>query len=121
VATGVVKRMHKGMVNTPNEGVLIEHGTGTEYTFRRPDLAFGAIPRKWNVEMHDIVSFTISGNVATGVVLYKKAKDGYVYGSFPVFGSHSFVEGRAVGHSTMIGNFGGKLRLIGSTGGGSTI
>jgi hypothetical protein len=121
VATGVVKRMHKGMVNTPNEGVLIEHGTGTEYSFRRPDLAFGEVPRKWNVETHDIVSFTISGNVATGVVLYKKASNGTIYGSFPIFGSHSFIEGHSVGHCTIIGEFGGKLRLIGSIGGGSVI
>jgi hypothetical protein len=121
MATGVVKRMHKGMVNTPNEGVLIDYSTGREYPFRRPDLEFGKVPRTWNVHTHDVVSFTLTGNVATGVVLYKKFQNGTVYGSFPIFTEHSFIEGTATGHSSILGIFGGKLRLIGATDGGSAI
>ena len=61
---------------TPNSGILVDVDTGTEYSFMRPSVE-GDIPR-WNVNVHDYVSFTIVNGEATAVALYKNHVDGLV-------------------------------------------
>lgn len=117
MATGLVIRMHNGVVYTPNEGDVLEHLTGRQYHFRRPDEAFGTVPRKWNVCKGDIVSFTVSGDTATNVTLYKRKQDGVIRGMFPVQGPTTAVAGSSTGRCYVYAEFGGTLRLVGMTGG----
>lgn len=79
MSTGIVIKMKsKWGFKTPNSGKLRDLDTDVEYTFTRPALtmtAEGPVP-KWNVELYDAVSFTISGGVATDVTLLKKHTKG---------------------------------------------
>ena len=76
---GVVKSKRQGMFNTPNKGLLIDLLTGVEYPFSRPDLAFGEVPKDWNLEKHDIISFDLVNGVVTDVTLHKKHVQDVVY------------------------------------------
>ncbi len=78
MAYGVIKKMDNGWVKTPHTGILMDLDTGLLYTFIRPDPNV-AKTGEWNVKMHDVVSFTISGSTAIDVTLYKKHIDGIVY------------------------------------------
>ena len=77
MAYGRVIKMDDGQYKTPNKGILMDLQTGTKYTFVREGET--GKPKVWNVQMHDIVTFTISGSTATGVTLYKKHQTGIVY------------------------------------------
>jgi hypothetical protein len=74
---GIVTKMDNGWVKTPNEGTLMDLSTGLKYTFKREGTT--GVPTPWNVQLHDIVTFTISGSTATGVTLEKKHVAGFVY------------------------------------------
>lgn len=77
MAYGMVTTKRRGMFEMANEGTVIDFTTGIEYPFQRPD---GEDPtRAWNVEKHDIISFTIINGKATDVKLYKKHVEGTVY------------------------------------------
>jgi len=79
MAYGVVISKHRGMVNTPNHGIVLDFSTGLSYPFGRPDAEVGTVPTEWNVKVHDIVTFTIVNGEATAVTLYKKHADDIVY------------------------------------------
>lgn len=117
MAYGLVRRMRDNFFDTPNRGELIDLETGTQYNFTRPDTDGTSKPIKWNVCKGDIVMFTISNGVATNVTLHKVRKDKMVYGQFPIFGSHSLIEGASRGTSAIVVQFGGRLMLVGSTSG----
>jgi len=74
---GVVISMKNGYYYLPNQGVLRDLDTGTEYTFHRP--ATTGTMNVWNVKLHDIVTFTASGTEAVDVALAKKSKDNLVF------------------------------------------
>jgi len=76
MAYGRVIKMDDGHFNTPNKGELMDLQTGLKYTFMRESTV--GRPKEWNVKLHDIVTFTISGAIATGVTLYKKHTNGIV-------------------------------------------
>ncbi len=78
---GQVIKMHRYVYNTPNEGVLIDLETGTQYTFRRE--SYTGETRKWNVKLYDVVSFTADGSTATDVTLVRKHLKGRVYSYIP--------------------------------------
>lgn len=62
-----------------NQGILIDLSTGTEYPFFRPSTTAGLKPHKWNVKVHDVVSFTLTNGVVSDVALYRKANKDDVY------------------------------------------
>jgi len=62
---------------TPNSGTLVDIDTGLTYSFNRPPITASVEKGpKWNVELYDVVSFTIEDGVATNVTLYKKYQKG---------------------------------------------
>lgn len=69
--------MDDGHYYTPNKGELMDLQTGLKYTFVREGET--GRPKDWNVKLHDIVTFTISGSTAISVTLYKKHIEGTVY------------------------------------------
>lgn len=77
MAYGQVIKMDDGHYNTPNKGELMDLQTGLKYTFAREGET--GRPKEWNVKLHDIVTFTISGSTAISVTLYKKHIEGTVY------------------------------------------
>jgi uncharacterized protein involved in tellurium resistance len=77
MAYGRVIKMDDGHYLTPNKGELMDIQTGLKYTFVREGVS--GKPKEWNVKLHDIVTFTISGTTATEVTLYKKHNPGTVY------------------------------------------
>jgi len=77
MAYGRVIKMDDGHYNTPNKGELMDLQTGLKYTFAREGETGRA--KDWNVKLHDIVTFSISGKIATGVTLCKKHTEGIVY------------------------------------------
>ena len=77
MAYGRVIKMDDGHYKTPNKGVLMDLETGVKYTFMRESEE--GKPKKWNVCVYDIVTFTASGTNATGVTLYRKHINGVVY------------------------------------------
>ena len=78
MALGKIKKMWNNVTRevTLNSGTLEDVDTGIEYDFSRPALT-GNVTR-WNVELHDYVSFTIVNGNATAVTLYKKHSEGLV-------------------------------------------
>lgn len=118
---GLVRRMRDNFFDTPNRGELIDLATGVCYKFARPDSAGTVKPGKWNVHEGDIVSYTLSGDVATNVILYKVRKDKVVYGTFPIFGDHSHISGVSHGSASVLVEIGGRLRLVGSTAGSANV
>ena len=74
---GRVTRMDNGWCKTPNEGTVMDLETGLKYTFAREGTT--SVPTPWNVKVHDVVSFTISGSKAVSVTLVKKHIQGIVY------------------------------------------
>jgi hypothetical protein len=77
MAYGRVIKMDDGHYYTPNKGELMDLQTGLKYTFAREGET--GRPKEWNVKLHDIVTFTISGSTAISVTLYKKHIEGTVY------------------------------------------
>jgi hypothetical protein len=77
MAYGIVIEMDNHYYKTPNKGKLMDLETGTQYTFMREGSS--GVPTPWNVELYDVVSFTIDGSTATGVTLVKKHVKGFVY------------------------------------------
>jgi len=77
MAYGRVIKMDDGHYYTPNKGELMDLQTGLKYTFVREGET--GRPKDWNVKLHDIVTFTISGSTAISVTLYKKHIEGTVY------------------------------------------
>lgn len=78
MALGKVKSMYNNMARkvTPNSGILTDVDTGVEYAFSRP--AVTGTMTKWNVQVHDYVSFTVSNGEAIDVTLYKRHINGLV-------------------------------------------
>lgn len=85
MAYGVVISMKYKQFDSPNRGTLIDVATGVTYEFTRPDdTPAGSVPKKWNVEKNDTVTYTLVGGVPTGVTLYKKYVAGRVPSGFPI-------------------------------------
>ena len=74
MSIGRVISMKHNQVKTPNAGTLVDLSTRVEYSFTRPSST--GLMTKWNVEKHDIVSFTVSGEKAIDVTLYRKHQKG---------------------------------------------
>ncbi len=70
--------MHDAYYKTPNRGKLMDLDTGLVYDFTRPALEAGKTVTKWDVEVNDMVTFTLTNGSVTDVVLYKKHSDGIV-------------------------------------------
>lgn len=79
MAYGRVIRMDNGQYKTPNKGTLEDLETGLQYDFTRPIPTTDKFRTKWNVQVHDIVTFTIEKGVAVDVVLYKNHRNKIVY------------------------------------------
>jgi len=77
MAYGLVIKMDDGHYKTLNKGTLMDMQTGIKYTFAREGET--GKPKDWNVKLHDVVTFTISGSTAVSVTLYKKHVDGIVF------------------------------------------
>jgi len=77
MAYGLVITKRRGMFEMQNEGQLLDLTTGLTHPFYRPETSDPTTI--WNVEKHDIVTFTLVDGVATDVQLYKKHEDGVVY------------------------------------------
>ena len=69
--------MHSYVYKTPNEGTLIDLETGTKYPFHRESSVGEA--KKWNVKLHDVVTFTLTDGVVSGVTLYRRHLKGIVH------------------------------------------
>lgn len=78
----VIKMKNKWGYKTPNKGTLRDLATDIEYTFSRPPITSTSEAKvpKWNVELYDGVSFDITGNEATNVILVKKHRKGSTIG-----------------------------------------
>jgi len=77
MAYGQVIKMHSYVYKTPNEGTLIDLETGTKYPFHRESSVGEA--KKWNVKLHDVVTFTLTDGVVSGVTLYRRHLKGIVH------------------------------------------
>ena len=76
---GLVLRMDDGQYKTPNHGELLDYATNTKYWFHRPDYTGSGKPVRWDVEVHDIVTFDLVNGQPENVTLHKKHVDGVVY------------------------------------------
>lgn len=77
MAYGQVIKMHNYVYKTPNQGILMDLETGVQYPFQRESVTGKAT--KWNVKLHDIVSYTLTGGVVSAVTLYKRHVKGIVH------------------------------------------
>ena len=73
---GRVIRMQHNNVKTPNAGTLVSVDTGDEYKFSRPALT--GTPTRWNVRVHDWVSFVLAYGRTSEVTLWKRHRPGLV-------------------------------------------